>query len=208
MAARGLRSYKLFPPRPPHCSEGMLKRLDITDYLSCRIRNWPQIRSTSVNMEIYFGAFMIADLFYGAVHFLAWNGPFRTTLELTLWRISVVTISAPGLLILSLTGVFLGLIPAVFVLVCISLAVPIEVKERMKTWAKKVEAWEREPSSNIFAASTLAIAIVSGVFVVGFALFYVFARTFILVESVITVPYLSSSVFVIPSWSSYLPHIS
>ncbi|KAL9623894.1 MAG: hypothetical protein Q9160_001886 [Pyrenula sp. 1 TL-2023] len=47
-----------------------------------------------------FPAFTVAGLVYGAIHLLAWEGPFHSHVERLLWRISAIAIAASGLLAL------------------------------------------------------------------------------------------------------------
>jgi hypothetical protein len=52
---------------------------------------------------------MIANIVYGGVHLLAWDGPLPSRTQLFLWRISAITISAPGVVVVVL-GVSIGVL--------------------------------------------------------------------------------------------------
>ncbi|KAK3322625.1 hypothetical protein B0H66DRAFT_620331 [Apodospora peruviana] len=69
--------------------------------LTDRARNIPRLREMREDRAICFG-FGLAGLVYGGLHCLTWNAPFATKAETILWRISSVTISLTGLLVLLL----------------------------------------------------------------------------------------------------------
>ncbi|KAI9768031.1 MAG: hypothetical protein M1840_005343 [Geoglossum simile] len=58
---------------------------------------------------------MVANIVYGGVHLLAWNGPLPSRTQLFLWRISAITISAPGIVVIVLGASVGVLAAAVFV---------------------------------------------------------------------------------------------
>ena len=67
-------------------------------YLTVRSRNRPISADTDSSDTDGLGAigFLLAGLFYGAVHLLVWNRPFRNETEKLLWRISNLTILLSG----------------------------------------------------------------------------------------------------------------
>ena len=218
LAVRGFSRYHLFPPRPPQ-RDVVLPTGD--PYLVSRIRNWPRLPSASIDLEMLLAAFMIADLFYCAIHFFAWNGPFTTRTELLLWRISVVSISAPGLFIVGCFGVALGMVPIGFIGIYTWHRLPKATRDWVKAardWVAKEYKSHSQEESKTFTVLVIFLIPLPAVFVglalsllLAFAAFlplYLFARTFFIVESVINVAYLADSVFVVPSWLSYIPHIS
>jgi hypothetical protein len=60
------------------------------------------------NIEIV-AAFIAMHLIYGGFHLLAWNGPFRSQTQLTLWRIAAVAITSPVAYFIILFAVYLPL---------------------------------------------------------------------------------------------------
>lgn len=54
----------------------------------------------------------------------------------------------------------------------------------------------------------LAKMLIDGFIIPGVVLFYCIARVFLVVECFITLEHLPASVYNVPLWSNYLPHIS
>ena len=87
-----------------------------------------------------------------------------------------------------------------------------------RDWVAKEYKSHSQEESKTFTVLVIFLIPLPAVFVglalsllLAFAAFlplYLFARTFFIVESVINVAYLADSVFVVPSWLSYIPHIS
>lgn len=76
-------------------------------FVTRRARNFPfanlsELSSTGMTVIV---AIMLTNVAYGALHLLAWSGPFPTQPQLVLWRVTVLTISAPGLSALAIVGI-------------------------------------------------------------------------------------------------------
>lgn len=126
-------------------------------------------------------AFACAGLTYGALHLLAWNSPFTSVAQKTLWRISAVAIAASGAIV-----IFLG-------------------------WLCRWLFVTREdiPDNSYFRKlwNEMSIWIIVAI-VVLFLLFYLFARAYLVVECFVSVAYLPERVFQQPGWTYYFPHIA
>ena len=126
---------------------------------------------------------LIAPGLYGGLHLLAWNGPFRSTVETTLWQMSALVVTTTGWVVL----------PAIALLGADPDFIP-ELPSLLK----------RTSIVHIFGACLLPYPL--GAFWMSIPL-YILARTFLVVESLIQLAYLPSSTFEEVQWSRYFPHI-
>jgi len=164
LASKSARKYKLqIPPG-----------LYVTDYLKVRLRNRPTLDSDT-DAEYYstLVGFPLAGLFYGSVHLLVWNRPFRGETDELLWKTSSLIILLSG-------------IPLIVWLYSSSHETWTWRYPRLVTYVCKAIAWS---------------------FYLCFPLFYIFCRTYIIVECFLDVFYLPDSAFEVPQWSQYFPHI-
>ena len=96
------------------CRQGMLKThvsLDssLEDQTLGTFTGSTWISRRLSNAEIVYGMLLLfAGSIYGLVHLLAWNGPFATTTERVMWRISCFIIASPFVLGLMTASVFGG----------------------------------------------------------------------------------------------------
>ncbi|MBE3048490.1 hypothetical protein IMZ48_39510 [Candidatus Bathyarchaeota archaeon] len=181
--------------------------------VAVRIRNFPRLDEPLEQWPLYL-AFGIIGLAYGGLHCLAWNAPFPTDLERLFWRVSSVTITSTAALIA------LGFIWT------ISPPFWVDLKKVFKV------AWEiYEASTDCVDTSFievnficcicccppvwgfLAMLIFSplkllfDVAVAAFIIFYILARTYLVVECFINVAHLPDGAYQMPQWSQYVPHI-
>lgn len=168
------------------------------DTLTDRRVNWPsdinitRIQSVGYIALAYIG-FTMAGSIYGGLHLIAWNAPFASQVEKLLWRISG--------LVLALSG------PA-----CAFLYI-------LWDWFQRgIAEWKDEPlrSHSLFIIRAIVVAfqlwVAIGyysvsVILVAFALTYVGARLYLVVECFVNMAHLPASVFELPVWTQYFPHI-
>jgi hypothetical protein len=124
--------------------------------------------------------FFLAGLFYGGVHLVVWNRPFRGENDELLWKLSSITILVSG-------------IPAVIWYVADILN---DYSEFSPAWHNIVRMLARNTSLYASAAC----------FCLSMPL-YIFARIFIVVECFLDVFHLPDSAFEVPQWSQYFPHV-
>lgn len=127
-------------------------------------------------------ALCISATIYGGLHLLAWNYPFNSPIHELLWRVSGLTIVASG--------------PAFVVHLAICwLWAGLRINGHYLIYHVYVRNYPR-------------IHWIYGVLALGCVLFYLFARTFLVVECSISFAYLPDAVFEQTRWSYYIPHIS
>jgi hypothetical protein len=151
---------------------------------------------------------MGAGSIYGVVHLIAWNGPFTTQIQTWMWRTSCFVIASP-----------IVLLPVMFVTIAMGgwiywyfnlrrrwlvrqlVIRPVEfcrtryntgLKQLPKYWQWKVP----RVTSEVFYTALPGT----------FALVYVAARVYLLVECFIQLGYLPAAVYQEPEWSKFIPH--
>jgi hypothetical protein len=121
--------------------------------------------------------FLLAGLFYGGVHLIVWNRPFRGRTDELLWKSSSITILVSGIV-----------------------AMILEL-------AQNFAAINRQIDRTVWRFAAKASGHASTVGYCLFAPLYIFARVFIIVECFLDVFHLPDSAFGTPRWSQYFPHI-
>jgi hypothetical protein len=90
----------------------------LNEYVIDRARDWPLQYLAFGSIDDNLGAsgflsmlwsFLIAGLVYGALHLVAWNAPFPSRTEATLWRLSGLTLFLSGFVVLVIVGLELGI---------------------------------------------------------------------------------------------------
>lgn len=159
-----------------------------------RMNNWPTIDSggvllrpirlsrRGVLLDSFFIAFTIAGFLYGAIHLLAWEGPFHSHIECLLWRISGILIAASGLVILGQSA-FSTLFDIIY-----------------KSYSTVIGS-----TLETFGLGLVLILLPSLIILL---VFYLLARTYLIIACFLTLPYLPDSAFQQPQWSTYFPHIN
>jgi hypothetical protein len=154
-------------------------------HLHSRVRNWPSTMFDRI-LDIEFDregfklltGFTAAGLIYGAMHLCAWNAFFSSKAQLDLWHISSLTLAVSG--------------PAILLSLLARKGTP-QFEAHPKRWKTFVVKW-------IIYGSIIC-------FYVCFALLYIFARVYLVVECFLSLAHLPPSAFKIPVWSQYVPHI-
>jgi hypothetical protein len=127
-------------------------------------------------------AFTVAGLMYGGLHLLAWNAPFTNRIQELLWKISGLAVISSGLSLFSLIVLAYG-------------------EEKLRKRAK------RRSSASFTKRLHWVMLKFLQVLVISFALFYLCARVYLVVECFISFAYLPDGVFQDAKWSAYFPHI-
>ncbi|KAF2114622.1 hypothetical protein BDV96DRAFT_647318 [Lophiotrema nucula] len=121
-----------------------------------------------------------AGFAYGGLHATAWSAPFPTRTQAVIWRSSTIVLLSSGPFLASMT-----FIPALIRI--------------LEGW---VHRWLGEyPIAKWSQWSSLPLLFV-------FALGYLAARVYLVVECFVALQYLPPSVFEVPTWSQYFPHIA
>jgi hypothetical protein len=166
-----------------------------------RSPNWPSsqhLEFTIGNSDQFYPiwlGFSFAGLVYGGLHLLAWNAPFPSRLENKLWRSSGILLASSGFIyplsVLILAPFILGYKFAVWT------SLWQVLKTRLGHWYK--------PLAN--AVSSVGDATLFYLCVL-FALVYLTARGYLVVESFLQLVHLPDSAYALPGWSQYYPHIT
>jgi hypothetical protein len=127
----------------------------------------------------YIGGITLACGLYGGLHATAWYAPFPSSVQQLLWRVSSATVTSSGIGL----GTLVWFVP---------------LHEFVGNHRRK--KWNRLLADGI--VSVLSILIPAA------GLWYCFCRSFLVVESFICVAHLSASDLRLPTWPSYVPHIS
>ena len=124
--------------------------------------------------------FSLAGCVYGGLHLSAWNAPFPTTAQRSLWHLSGLVLISSG--------------P---VMIC-----RLYVEHLWKKWG----VWE-DPSPwwCCLAACPTALSWYIALYM-GYGI-YILARVYLLVECFVMLWHLPDGVYSVPSWTQYLPHI-
>ncbi|KAF2800696.1 hypothetical protein K505DRAFT_412747 [Melanomma pulvis-pyrius CBS 109.77] len=134
--------------------------------LTFRIDEWSD---DLFSIRMYF-SFCISSLCYGGIHLTAWSAPFRTPLQMVLWRLSSLGLTMSG--------------PAMLIWIAYD-------------WVYDIL---EEKQLNCLSYAGPAIFLL-------FLCFYVFCRVFLVVECFIGITQVPDSVYQVPTWSEYFPHI-
>ncbi|RYP53958.1 hypothetical protein DL768_001180 [Monosporascus sp. mg162] len=170
----------------------------VPDLLVDRIHNWPtnilsfsKFRKRHLPTHI---ALILANAFYGGLHFVAADAPFGTETERKLWIISSsgLLASGPGA-VLVLYSNFL-----------------IDPYYRFLRWLSHGESawdavWRRKYMTlgRVFMRARLVFY-----YLPMLTALLLFSRVFLIVECFLNLSQLDPKVFAIPSWVEYFPHIN
>jgi hypothetical protein len=160
---------------------------------------------------------------YGGLHLLAWNGPFPTAAERTLWRFSGFLIAAPlplGLILLMVLFLAIMIYDAkpLLMWVCspcrllptqsfvklfkrICKNYPMRYLRDGITVVERVFSIIPKPSMNLAEPGPSTLFLISA-----FALVYLAARVYLVVECFINLAHLPAEVYKEPEWSNLIPH--
>ncbi|KAK3339704.1 hypothetical protein B0T25DRAFT_361946 [Lasiosphaeria hispida] len=173
--------------------------------LSDRLPNFPRLEAIRRYRWLYFGL-TITGFAYGGLHCLAWNAPFSRDEQKQLWRMSSPTVASTGVLVLLLYSW--------------ELSPPYwrsdEGRFSAENWLGIGESMGRFKKSYWIADMIvppfewivqLGKMVFDFLIVPGVLLFYCFARVYLVVECFISLEHLPASVYDVPKWSKYVPHI-
>ena len=141
--------------------------------------------------------FSFAGLVYGGIHLLAWNAPFPSHATLTLWRSSGVLLASSGF---------------ICVVFCALVMVPLF---SVGDWITQRPFW-RDPKTKLDQrykailkiVVSLGDSIIFGFPLIAFAVLYLAARVYLVVESFLQLAHLPDSAYALPAWSQYYPHVT
>jgi hypothetical protein len=177
---------------------------------------FPDKFNSWTHSKVYVGA-VFAGFIYGGLHCLAWNAPFPSDVQATLWRISSVVVTSTGLLLAAL--IFLLVVEptrplAVWVMsiwrsLRTSDGYPLEYRNRVG-----ISLDARKMVNNLVRGlvwtSIKTLQILVAMYLIGCYLaivLYVLARIYLVVECFINLAYLPQSAYKLPEWSQDVPHI-
>ncbi|KAF2635759.1 hypothetical protein P280DRAFT_473662 [Massarina eburnea CBS 473.64] len=129
-------------------------------------------------------SFIFAGICYGGLHLTAWNAPFPTPTQQLLWKVACVSLIASGPVMVLLSILVLGIY-------------------ELQAWLKKVFSGPRIK----LIVGILNIPLIGGATDL-FLMFYILCRAYLIVECFISLAYLPDSLFLVPNWSRYFPHIT
>lgn len=189
------RNYEIalanYPEMPEKCrSRFRTEKVESknTDWLECDTQhfvttaatNWPHDGLLRTTSGLWIGASLwIVSIAFSAMHIAAWNAPFPTAVEASLWRCTSLYVAFSGLL-------WAGL----HVLASIS----------ARTWW----TWYNIMSGDASQWLKVTLAIVCGIC----GLAYLFSRAYLILESFMSLRHLPVAVYVVPEWTLGVPHIS
>lgn len=170
--------------------------------LSDRIHNFPRLDGIRKGKELYIGL-AITGFVYGGLHCLAWHAPFATRVETLLWRISSIAVMATFVLVLLFYS--WELLPPIWQDIDAALdpfaSFSLEKRVDMPEWLELFLL----PFQGIFL---FGLKVLWDLTVAAAAALYCLARIYLVVECFINLSHLPESVYAVPVWSQYVPHIS
>src|SRR3569833_865167 len=175
------------------------------EYVVTRTRNWPLSDESCIESEANALYILLSLLFagkaYGGLHLLAWNPPLTTASQILMWRMSGAIVASFGVL------PFVWYMVLVVLDGCLDMIASVN-ETAFWEWLTRVPDWLFNVADNIriivlvVAGSTASVGLYTAPFL------YVWARVYLLVECIISVPRLPDAVFETVSWSKYFSHLT
>ena len=169
-----------------------------TRYPTDRIRDWPgNLNASWTEGKALLRGFTIAGSIYGGLHTIAWQAPFASPTETTLWRISSLALICSGFVLISIAYVRPWLDRW-------SAGDPkflLQLQRLIKWQALAQEIFEIE-----IVISIAELCIVWTVII--YCPLYIFSRVYLVVECFLNLAHLPDAVYTASSWSQYFPHIT
>lgn len=171
----------------------------LNEYIVSRVQNWPDsegsCQDSDINGLTVLMSLLVIGAAYGGLHLLAWNPPVSSHTQILMWRISGITLAISAV------------VPIAGIYTMVACAIMYEKLEKTTAWkdmASKVPEWIRD---YVMFVIVLISGLLFYVIAIGGGLLYVFSRVYLLIECVISIPYLPDTVFQTTNWSQYFPHI-
>jgi uncharacterized membrane protein len=149
----------------------------------------------STDGPVFVLGFAVAGAIYGGLHMFGWNAPFTSHPQLLLWRISSITITASGLFI-----PLMGLTHWAIEVITEKGGAGLSFDEGEISWLRMLRSY-------CWLVFRLAVVALLFVLLMAGALFYLFARAYLVVECFISLAYLPDSAFKQPAWIVCILHI-
>lgn len=174
----------------------------LNEYIVSRVQNWPDsegsCQDSDINGVTVLMSLLVIGAAYGALHLLAWNPPVSSHTQILMWRISGITLAVSAVVPIA------GLCTMV---ACFIMYDKLEKAIAWKGIVSKVPKWISNMAYYVMWVMVLISALLFYAVAIGGGLLYVFSRVYLLVECVISIPYLPDNVFQTTNWSQYFPHI-
>ncbi|ORY16123.1 hypothetical protein BCR34DRAFT_476852 [Clohesyomyces aquaticus] len=158
--------------------------------LALHAKNLPPYFWGNENKSVsIYASLVLASLSYGAIHMAAWNAPFPSHIQQLLWRISSTSLAGFGILCLC---------PLVFEYIAAKMELEV-------TWRDESKRRRIKDVLSRFVAFLYLLYRLAGFLLCAL---YFFGRIYLFVECFVAIPNLPDSVYEVPAWSRYFPHIS
>ncbi|KAF2130159.1 hypothetical protein P153DRAFT_356795 [Dothidotthia symphoricarpi CBS 119687] len=174
-------------------SFGILERFDWPQEL------FPLFHAHRLDHVLKAGSMIIA-IIYGGCHLLAWNGPFRTTAEKTVWLVSCFVIISP----LPLTILFFALVALLLWVNDFWSFLADKDFERCRIAKLSFKSVKLLRSQALWDDRWIYLSLL---FCSVSAMCYIAARVYLIVECFINLAHLPDKVYEEPEWSQFLPHL-
>lgn len=139
----------------------------------------------------------------GVTHIIAWNAPFSSMAQSTMWRLSGVTLFIPFVIVAlqCLHSIVKRISPWILRQILSNHPIPNSLVTWISTYRKRVFY-----SDKVDRVMGILFYIFTFFAILAFCL-YILARVFLIVECFVSLTYVPYTVFTVPNWSSYFPHI-
>lgn len=135
----------------------------------------------------------LAGICYGGLHLTAWTCQFPTNAETVLWRAASVTIMATG--------------PTIIIVVFYTSTIILAYPKANSWMVPHDSAWRHWNIPTVELIEDVETATRYTLFFL-WEIWYLLCRVFIVVECFIMLAHLPDTTLEIPSWATYIPHIT
>jgi hypothetical protein len=194
LAAPVFREFGYLPDTQPVTQDAGLELSIPTDFPQDVTYN-PDQRAT-IHDYMVPGILMVSGIVYGGLHALAWNAPFRNPTERLLWRISSVIIMGYG--------------PITMLFVQLVVDEPFHSKQQADEFFAlwEVFLWFLKDTvafvKEVYSSSPRHLLLIPLILLLNMA--FVFARVYLIWESLWGLFHSVPGVFTTPIWADYYPH--
>ena len=173
---------------------------EFEDLLATHSSEWPPLFGKKGKIDLLIGSlFTTAGFVYGGLHALPWSSDFLTGREKRLWQASVIIIISLGPLVVISFPVFA-------LMEFVNLEYKKAKSEGRVPKLKKLRPLLRR-LFRFWRIARALIKFVSSAAVAAVCVAYCLARVFLVVESLVALFHSDPDIFLVPSWSTYFPHI-